>query len=231
MDLGLDREDVVGALDAFGSAVERRIDLGDVNGQVFVNNVSLGLYAEIVRSPEYRDAKVDTTIATLHDALAPDTPAYDLRFTDGEGRRHDHAHVIQVSNGAYGDTLDGIASRPALDRHELQIITLEVTDDRGAASLVAALAAHRPERHEGFDTWTAPTFEVAADGPVAVGLDGEATSIEAPLRFSLRDGGVRVRLPRHAIGYSPARLSLHLRTAIRDLMAVAAGRPAPIEGG
>ena len=43
MDLGLDRSDVVGALDAFGAAVERRVDLGEVNGRTFVNNVSLGL--------------------------------------------------------------------------------------------------------------------------------------------------------------------------------------------
>ena len=42
LDLGLDRDDVVGALDAYGEAVERTMDLADVNGRVFVNNVSLG---------------------------------------------------------------------------------------------------------------------------------------------------------------------------------------------
>ncbi len=51
LDLGLDRDDVVGALDAYGAAVERPMDLADVNGNVFVNNVSLGVYAAIVRSP------------------------------------------------------------------------------------------------------------------------------------------------------------------------------------
>ena len=51
LDLGLDRNDVVGALDAYGEAVERTMDLADLNGHVFVNNVSLGLYAAIVRSP------------------------------------------------------------------------------------------------------------------------------------------------------------------------------------
>ena len=49
LDLGLDRNDVVAALDAFDAAVERRIDLGTVNGRVFVNNVSLGVYAKIVQ--------------------------------------------------------------------------------------------------------------------------------------------------------------------------------------
>jgi hypothetical protein len=40
LDLGLDRDDVVGALDAFTDAVERRIDLACVNGRVFVNNAA-----------------------------------------------------------------------------------------------------------------------------------------------------------------------------------------------
>ena len=57
LDLGLDRDDVVGALEAFGEGVERRVDLAEVNGRVFVNNASLGLYAKIVQTPEYRDAK------------------------------------------------------------------------------------------------------------------------------------------------------------------------------
>ncbi len=43
LDLGLDREDVVGTLDAYGEAVERTMDLADLNGHVSVNNVSLGL--------------------------------------------------------------------------------------------------------------------------------------------------------------------------------------------
>jgi len=48
-DLGLDRRDPGRALDALGDAVEIRVDLGEVAGRPFVNNVSLGLYAEIVR--------------------------------------------------------------------------------------------------------------------------------------------------------------------------------------
>jgi hypothetical protein len=42
MDLGLDRGDVVGALDAFGAARERAVDVGEVNGRVFVNQLYCG---------------------------------------------------------------------------------------------------------------------------------------------------------------------------------------------
>lgn len=49
LDLGVDRDDVVGALDAFTNGGERVVDLAEVNGRVFVNNVSLGVYAEAVQ--------------------------------------------------------------------------------------------------------------------------------------------------------------------------------------
>lgn len=42
---------------AFGPAVERAVDLAEVNGRPFVDNVSLGLYAQIVRSPGYREPR------------------------------------------------------------------------------------------------------------------------------------------------------------------------------
>jgi diacylglycerol kinase family enzyme len=229
MDLGLDRDDVVGALDAYGDAAERPVDLGDLNGEVFVNNVSLGIYATIVRSPEYRDAKVDTALGTLQDALAPDTPPFDLRYTDDEGTVHDGAHLIQVSNGAYGETLEGMTSRTSLQQHRLQIITLEITEDRSVASLLAAFAARHPERHEGYRSWTAPTFEVTSGGPIDVGVDGEARTMEPPLRFSIRERPLRVRLPTTAIGYSPASRALHWRSALSGVWQVATGRTVPIE--
>ncbi|HEV8151706.1 MAG TPA: diacylglycerol kinase family protein, partial [Solirubrobacteraceae bacterium] len=72
LDLGVDREDVVGALDAFVGGGEKRVDLAEVNGRVFVNNVSLGLYADAVQREGYRDAKLRTILDTVPDVLGPD---------------------------------------------------------------------------------------------------------------------------------------------------------------
>jgi diacylglycerol kinase family enzyme len=43
--------------------VERRIDLARVNGRVFVNNASLGIYARVVQADGYRDAKLGLSLA------------------------------------------------------------------------------------------------------------------------------------------------------------------------
>ncbi len=69
LDLGLDRDDVVGALDAFTDGVERRIDLASLNERIFVNNASLGVYAQVVQSNAYRDAKLGTWKRMLPEML------------------------------------------------------------------------------------------------------------------------------------------------------------------
>lgn len=200
MDLGLDRGNVLGALDAFGVAVERRIDLGQVNGRVFVNNVSLGLYARIVRSPEYRNAKVDTTLSMLPSMLGPGSRPFDLRFTGPAGERYTRAHVVQVSNNAYGRTPATLANRPRLDGGHLGVIALKLPDDPAEARRLAAAARGHPERFPGSVAWEPSTFEVDSGGPIDVGIDGEAFRMAAPLRFTIRPGALRIRLPRAEIG-------------------------------
>ena len=51
LDLGVDRDDLVGSLDAFAEGVERVIDVAEVNGRLFLNNVSLGIYGDAVQQP------------------------------------------------------------------------------------------------------------------------------------------------------------------------------------
>jgi diacylglycerol kinase family enzyme len=227
LDIGLDRNDVVGALDAYGEAYEHTIDLADVNGRVFVNNVSLGLYATIVQSPEYRDAKRETTLAALPEMLGPGSEPFDLRFTTPEGETIEGAHVIQVSNGPYGATAATMTSRPRLDTGELGVFSLVVPDAASAARAIAALTTAQPDLYPGYRTWNSPGFEVTSDGPIAVGLDGESLEMDPPLVFMSRPGVLRLRLPERAIGYSPAARALHMHDLLH-LWGVVLGRPVPI---
>ena len=70
LDIGVDRHDVAGALDAFNEEVERRIDMAEVNGRLFLNNVSLGIYGDAVQRSAYRDAKVRTLLETAQEVLS-----------------------------------------------------------------------------------------------------------------------------------------------------------------
>jgi diacylglycerol kinase family enzyme len=142
LDLGLDRDDVAGALDAFFDGIERRVDLAEVNGRVFVNNASLGLYAKIVQSSEYRDAKLKTAAGMLPDLLGPDAKPLDLRFTGPDGTVYPTAHLILVSNDPYQlDHLGGRGTREQIDQGTLGLVTARISGPVPARRFVALEAA------------------------------------------------------------------------------------------
>ena len=231
LDLGLDRDDVVGALDAFDEAVEQPMDLAEVNGRVFVNNVSLGLYASVVRSPGYRAAKFDTALGALPTALGPGSTPFDLRFTGPDGEHHDGAHVVQVSNNPYGQAAGTRTVRPRLDTGRLGVVALVLRGDRAAESFMAALAVNRPERSRAFLAWEPTTFRIDSGDEIDVGLDGEALRMQPPLRFAMRPGVLRVRRPTRAASRAPTPRELGMRSTARVLARTAFGRPARESAG
>ena len=224
LDLGLDRDDVVGALDAYADGVERRIDLASVNGTTFVNNASMGLYAKIVQSPEYRDAKVQTVLDMLPDLLGPNAQPLDLRYVGPDGEQEDSAHMLLVSNDPYQlDGGSGRGTRVRLDAGTLGVVSLRVKSAAEAQQIVALDAVGRINRFSGWLEWSAERFEVDSGASVEVGVDGEAIMMPPPLVFESRPGALRVRIPRHALGVSPAaRATFPL--AFEDLVQVASGR-------
>jgi diacylglycerol kinase family enzyme len=231
MDLGLDRDDVVGALDAFGSAVERRIDLAFIGEQVFVNNATMGLYAKIVKSPEYRDQKARTALDMLPEMLGPGAEPLDLRFTRPDGTEVSAAHLILVSNDRYElSQPEGFGSRRSIEDGMLGIVAATFRNSNELARFVQMYATGRGHRFPSWLEWTDSRFEVRSGGPVEVGIDGEAAVLEPPITFRSAPGALRVRLPHHALGYSPAastaRPSLPTLAA---LLRTAAGRPAAID--
>ena len=211
LDLGVDREDVVGALDAFVGGRERRVDLAEVNGRVFVNNVSLGLYAEAVQREGYREAKLRTILDTLPEALGPEGEGLDLRWAGPEGNRHSSGAVILVSNNRYrlGRAV-GSGTRPRIDDGLLGI------------AVASAPAGGRASIQRPWQEWATPAFEVDADGPIAAGIDGEAVTLDAPLRFKILPATLRVRIAAAHPGASPsAAIPESARETVRALARIA----------
>ncbi len=217
LDLGVDRDDVVGALDAFVDGGERRVDLAEVNGRVFVNNVSLGLYADAVQHEGYRDAKLRTILDTVPEVLGPDATGLDLRWTGPGGHEHHSGAAILVSNNRYrlGRAV-GSGTRPRIDDGLLGITVAGAPTGGGEHG-------RRPQRP--WREWTASRFKVDSDHPVPAGIDGEAVKLEPPLRFRIRAGVLRVRIARQHPGASPsASLPEGLGQSARALVRIAAGR-------
>jgi diacylglycerol kinase family enzyme len=190
LDLGVDRTDVVGALDALVNGWEQRVDLAEVNGQVFVNNVSLGLYAQAVQSGGYRDAKLRTLLDTIPEVAGPSGHAPPLRWTTPEGLSHEGGVALLVSNNPYrlGHAV-GSGTRPRINTGKLGVA---VIGPRGG--MVGGL----------MELWSGPSLEVDGDAQLPAGVDGEAVLLDPPVRFVSRPGVLRVRIAPHHPGRSPS---------------------------
>jgi Amino acid permease len=134
----------VGALDAFVRGSERRIDLAGVEGRVFINNASLGVYAKIVQSAGYRDATAETVARVVPDLFPISGEPFDLRFPPPGGTCGDGAGLLQVSKNPYRPPHPGTnGTRDALDTHVLSIIAVRAVKPR---ELITLLPPEPPAR-------------------------------------------------------------------------------------
>jgi diacylglycerol kinase family enzyme len=231
-DLGLDKEDPRKGMVAFREGVERFIDYGTVGDRLFVNNVSMGIYATIVQQDSYRGAKIKTSREMLPEMLSHQAEPFDLQFTTPDGVEIDDAFVVQVSNNPYvWEPSPDFAQRRTMDSGKLGVFAVNARTGREAAEIVTRAAMGLPRRDDRyFHEFTAETFEVRSRGGKAfVGIDGEALELDTPLEFRIHSRGLRMLVPedvmvgatkRRARGYGP-----------KGLFAVALGRwPAALGG-
>jgi diacylglycerol kinase family enzyme len=173
-DLGLDRDDPVAALAAFGGE-ERRIDVGRIGDAVFLNNVALGVYARLVHRRERHRRRREVLARARAVAMLVRQPQALHVTVDG---RPLAARVIVVANNDYDLQLLSLGARPRLDEGVLHLY---------AASGVLPR------------TWEERTGEAfridAGVRTLRAAVDGEAVTLETPLELEIRPQALRVLLP------------------------------------
>ena len=223
LDLGIDREDPRLSLHAFKDGIERRIDYATVGDRLFVNNVSLGVYATIVQQEGYREAKSETTKALLPEMLGSTQEPFDLQFTEPSGVEVDGSFLIQVSNNPYvlGATLDA-SQRRRLDTGRLGIVAISTRSGSEAAQLFALSALGQRRRSRYWHEFTAVHFEVRSRSAKAyAGIDGEALELSTPLEFQIHPRGLRLLVPEANVTAAERRRSRDV--SVGDLVSIARG--------
>jgi diacylglycerol kinase family enzyme len=173
-DLGLERDQPIRALDAF-SGSERRIDVGRVGDRVFLNNVTLGVYADLVRRRERHRRR--------RDALAQ------LRALLLLARNRDSVHLT-----VDGTPVEAQLAVVANNHYALELFSLGERDrlDEGRLHLYLA-PGWRPSRwHERASERL--TIDSREDRLNAA-IDGEAATLETPLEFTIEPKALRVLVP------------------------------------
>ena len=197
-DLGLDLTRPLSALDALHAGRERRVDVGRINGRPFINNVSLGVYAQMVGDSGYRQDKLRVAKTKLLAALSDPELRRALRITPPEGAPLEGVLAVVVSNNPYEFArLDRLGQRHRLDTGMLQISALDAsTLDELVERLLAGTQTGAIEIRPALRHWMSEHLEMGVLGErVRAGVDGEPITLEAPLRFSVEPGALRVLLP------------------------------------
>jgi diacylglycerol kinase family enzyme len=192
---------------------------------VFLNNVSLGAYADIVSQEGYRARKLATARVVLRASVRGERAPLAVAFRDGQGNRHDGVLVLLVANNRYQlERASELGARDRLDDGVLQLSSLQARTGAALAGIVLRTFAGRVVPGSTWAQWEGTALRVDTElERVPAGLDGELVDLVPPVEFRIRPRALRVLVPdRPAVGVRlPPPLS---RSALRRLAAVVAGR-------
>ena len=181
---------------------EARVDVGEVNGLVFLNNSSLGLYPNIVRHREKQQERLGRgkwpafLWATL--AILKRYPFLNVRLSTDDQRLIRRTPFVFIGNNEYQMESLQIGARSCLDKGELSLYVAHHTGRLGLLRLGfrALFGGLRDEKD--FDAVCTKEVWVETHRPkrLRVAIDGEVTVITTPLHYRTRPGTLRVLIPK-----------------------------------
>jgi diacylglycerol kinase family enzyme len=175
-DLGLDRDDPIRALDAFTGGEERRIDVGRVGDDLFLNNVSLGLYSDLVHRREHHRRR-RVALARLRALAVLARHPRGIRLAV-DGKPVD-AQIAFVGNNRYKLELFSLGERERLDEGKLHL---------------ALAAGWNPSKWE--ERLAAELTIDTAGHEITAAIDGEPATLKTPLEFRSEPRALRALVPR-----------------------------------
>jgi diacylglycerol kinase family enzyme len=175
-DAGLDCDNPLAVLRAFREGDERRLDVGRVGDRVFLNNVSLGIYARLVHRREHRRRRRETFARLRALLLSLRDRRWTERFViDGQPVR---ASVVLVANNEYRLDLFSIGARDRID-----------------AGALVVYAARGMRRLRWTERRAAEVRIQTRRSPVHVAVDGEPALLDSPIRLRVEAGALRLLVP------------------------------------
>src|ERR1044071_2360756 len=177
-----------------------RVDVGEVNGRAFINNASLGIYADMVRKRERQQRRLRRSqgSAVLGGALEVlgRSRLLDLRL-EVDGRVQEcRAPFVFVGNNDYAMEGFVIGTRSRLDGGLLNVYTTRRCGALGLIGLALHALFGRLRQADDFMQWSVPHLRVESPRRrLLVATDGELNSMETPLEFRIRPRSLRVIVP------------------------------------
>jgi YegS/Rv2252/BmrU family lipid kinase len=174
------------------AGTERRVDLGEMNGRIFINNSAVGLYPlmvvdrDVQRKRLGRSKRLAMLVASLRALIRFNHHRLTLTVNEEKTARVD-TPLLFVGNNDYRVDIAAPGQRESLDDGQLCVLVMRKNTRAGliAASVRALFHRSRPDdmvRLAGVER-----LQVASRrGQLAVSLDGEVVSSTTPLDYRIR---------------------------------------------
>jgi diacylglycerol kinase family enzyme len=198
-DLGIPL-DVGAAVRNLAAGRPTKVDVGEVNGRIFLNNSSLGLYPDIVHDREQQQRRLGRGKwpAAAWAALAAlrRYPFLSMRLDVNGVRLARRTPFVFIGNNAY--TMHGLAigERARLDEGVLSLYVAQHPTRLGLLRFAFDALLGRLGEERDFDILRSPGFDIDTHrSHLRVATDGEVTVMSPPLRYRMRPGALTVLVP------------------------------------
>jgi diacylglycerol kinase family enzyme len=190
---------ITGAVAIIAEGAARRVDVGEVNGQIFLNNSSIGIYPYLVLDRDRRRKRRGLSkwpamaLASLRAFRSLPLRRLSIRADDC----HDSfgSPFVFIGNNAYELRGTALGRRPALDRGELALLVARQQSRLGLLWLGLKCVFGMVDQHN-LRSIKVTALEVSSHRRrLLVALDGEIRSMETPLRYKIMPAALRVLAP------------------------------------
>lgn len=198
-DLGVPT-DLSEAAKLIAAQTERRVDVGEMNGRIFINNSAIGLYPLMVIDRDMqlrrtgRSKRLAMLVASLRTLVRFNHQRLTLTVNDEKARVE--TPLLFVGNNDYRVDIGAPGQRDSIEDGHLCVMVMRKKTRRGfiAASIRALFDRTRPDDL----VQIADVERLRVDSRrsrLAVSLDGEVVRSEPPLDYVIRKGALRVIAP------------------------------------
>jgi diacylglycerol kinase family enzyme len=190
--------DIPEAVRALAQGHERRIDVGEVNGRVFLHKVVVGVIPAVAAGREFirgrRDlaARVGFLRYFARRLARARRMAVLIRTADGESRI-ERVQAIAVASNAYDEGVGQFFSRSSLDRGTLTLYVLRHLTMGDVLRLTVEMLLGRWQNDEALSIESVDGVTIdTRRSLVKVMFDGEVETLHTPLQFSIRKQALSV---------------------------------------
>jgi diacylglycerol kinase family enzyme len=178
----------------------RKIDVGEVNGHIFINNATLGLYPNLVREREEKTdkhgwskwrAKIVAVMVVMRRL-----PLMRMTVESKEFRIKLFTPFLFVGNNEYENITNSDVNRPSLDKGKLWLCMAKSPRFLELFKMAWQLSIKSIKETENLDTRLLTNVQVnPRKRNVTVAVDGENITLKTPLNFRIRRKSLRIVVP------------------------------------